>query len=166
MRRRCGIGTLAALAAALALAPAAAADLADEQALAERYAPVVRLVEQTEECGPGEPYEPMDVDRLFGERTVALRGPWNNTDLVKIAPTANDIAGLYEQACKSCHTVADTGAPLSGDRTQWDRRWAKGETQLLNSTIRGLNGMPAGGQCFSCSPDDYKALIRFMAGRD
>ena len=45
---------------------AASADLADETALAERYAPVVRLVEQPEECGPGEPYIPTDVD-------VALR---------------------------------------------------------------------------------------------
>ena len=28
------------------------------------------------ECGPGEPYEPIDVDLLFDEPTVALRGPW------------------------------------------------------------------------------------------
>jgi len=26
--------------------------------------------------------------------------------------------------------------------------------------------MPAGGQCFSCTPADYEALIAFMAGRD
>ena len=86
------------LAAALGLAvvPAAAADLADETALAEKFAPVVRLVEQEEECGPGEPYEPMDVDALFGDSTVALRGPWNASDLVKIGPTADDLAGLFE----------------------------------------------------------------------
>ena len=54
------------------------------------------LVEQPEECGPGEPYEPMDVNLLFGERTVALRGPWNSTDLVKIGPDREDLAGLYE----------------------------------------------------------------------
>ena len=118
MRRRCGIGILGALAAVLALAPAAAADLADEQALAERYAPVVRLVEQTEECGPGEPYEPMDVDHLFGEPTVALRGPWNNTDLVKIAPTAKDLAGLYE------YHLDFPGNPLQAgcDYERWSRR--------------------------------------------
>src|SRR5262245_50003451 len=80
---------------ALAAPARAHADLADEQALAERYAPVVRLVEQSHECGPGEPYEPTDVDLLFGNSTVALRGTWNATDLVKIAPTAKDIAGLY-----------------------------------------------------------------------
>src|SRR5215467_9845519 len=80
---------------ALATPTAAHADLADQQALAERYAPVVRLVEQQHECGPGEPYEPTNVDLLFDNPTVALRGPWNRTDLVKIAPTAKDIAGLY-----------------------------------------------------------------------
>ncbi len=77
------------------MAPVAAADLADEVALAERHAPVVRLVEQPEECGPGEPYEPIDVDVLFDEPTVALRGPWNPTDLVEIAPKADDVVGLY-----------------------------------------------------------------------
>ena len=44
--------------AALVVPSIAYAELADEQALAERFAPVVRLVEQVEECGPGEPYEP------------------------------------------------------------------------------------------------------------
>jgi hypothetical protein len=75
----------------------ARADIADETALAQRYAPVVRLVEQDEECGYGEPYRPMDVDVLFGQSTVALRGPWTSTDLVKIGPSAADLsAGRYE----------------------------------------------------------------------
>ncbi|HWM14684.1 MAG TPA: hypothetical protein VNO56_09400 [Gaiellaceae bacterium] len=82
---------------ALAVAPAAAAQADDETALAELYAPVVRLVEQEEECGPGEPYEPMDVEALFDEPTVALRGPWGGGDLVEIGPAASDLAdGLYE----------------------------------------------------------------------
>ena len=38
----------------------------------------------------------MDVDALFGDSTVALRGPWNAFDLVKIGPTADDLAGLFE----------------------------------------------------------------------
>ena len=66
-----------------------------------------------------------------------------------LKPADARLAGLYEQACKSCHTVADTGAPLTGDRVQWDVRWKKGEATLLNSAINGLGGMPAGGQCFA-----------------
>ncbi len=91
------LGLVAAVAAALALSPAAGAALTDEQALAERYAPVVRLVAQAHECGSGESYEPIDVDVLFDEPTVALRGPWGRDDLVKIAPAATDLdAARYE----------------------------------------------------------------------
>ncbi len=64
---------------------------APEQQLAERFAPVVRVVEQTEECGPGEPYRPSDVTAFLGNDSVALRGPWTTDDLVKIAPTAADL---------------------------------------------------------------------------
>jgi len=86
--------TIAAAAAALALAGSARAGLAQERALAERYAPVVRLVAGGEGCG-GLHYVPIDVDHLFGEPTVALRGPWGN-DLVEIAPKATDLGrGLW-----------------------------------------------------------------------
>lgn len=62
-----------------------------EQQLAERFAPVVRIVRQTQECGPGEPYRPSDVDAFLGNDSVALRGPWTTDDLVKIAPAAADL---------------------------------------------------------------------------
>ena len=64
-----------------------------EEELAERYAPVVRLVEQEEECGPGEPYEPIDIDAILDEDTVSLRGPWRSNDLVEIAPRPTTWAG-------------------------------------------------------------------------
>jgi len=82
--------------AALVLAPAASADLADERALAEHFAPIVRVVEQMEDCGHGEPFVPTDIDRILGQDTVALRGPWSPTDLVKIGPVAEDLVGRFE----------------------------------------------------------------------
>jgi cytochrome c5 len=30
----------------------------------------------------------------------------------------------------------------------------------------GFQAMPAGGQCAACTPKDYQAIIRFMAGRE
>jgi hypothetical protein len=102
----------------LALPPVVAADLADETALAEKYAPVVRLVEQLEECGPGEPYLPVDVDLVFEEPTVALRGPWNAADLVKIAPAAGDLAGLYEYHLDFPGHALDPGC----DYERWQNR--------------------------------------------
>ena len=47
-------------------------------------------------AGYGETYEPIDVDLLFDEPTVALRGPWNVTDLVKIGPAAGDLDDRFE----------------------------------------------------------------------
>jgi hypothetical protein len=75
----------------------ASATTGDEAALAAKFAPVIRLVNHPETCGPGEPYVPTDVQLLFDNPTVALRGPWGAGDLVKVAPSADDLAaGLYE----------------------------------------------------------------------
>jgi len=113
------LGGLVLLLSVAAAAPGEArAAGGDEQALAERYAPVVRLVEQPEECGPGEPYIPTDIDLLFGNRTVALRGPWSATDLVKIGPTAKDLAGLYEYHLDFPGNALDPGC----DYERWSRQ--------------------------------------------
>lgn len=102
---------------------------------------------------------------LAGCQKEAPPKPLTPAESALLKPADRKLAALYEQSCKSCHTVTDTGAPLTGDRTKWDARWAKGEDALLNSAVQGINGMPAGGQCFACTPDDYRGLIRFMAGR-
>ncbi len=111
-----------ALTAALVVVAAAGGGLADETALAEKYAPVVRLVDQPVECGPGEPYRPMDVNGLFGNPTVALRGPWNPTDLVKIGPTADDLVGRYEYHLDFPGHALDPGC----DYEKWSRRITEG----------------------------------------
>jgi hypothetical protein len=75
----------------------AEADTGPEAALAARFSPIVRLVNQPEQCGPGEPYVPTDVNLLFGNPAVALRGPWGSSGVVKIAPVAGDLTSeLYE----------------------------------------------------------------------
>jgi hypothetical protein len=103
--------------AAFVVAPAAAASYDDERALAERFAPIVRIVEQDEECGYGEPFVPTDIDRILGQDTVALRGPWNPTDLVQIGPAAQGLDGRFE------YHLDFPGDPLDAGCTY--ERWAK-----------------------------------------
>ncbi len=118
--------------AALVLAPAAFADTADETALAEKYAPVVRLVDQPEECGPGEPYEPMNVDALFGEPTVALRGPWGGGDLIQVGPAADDLDdGLYEYHLDYPGYALDPGC----DYELWARRITEGKEPTVYAHV-------------------------------
>ena len=127
------------LTAALVAAAPAGADLQDEIELAERYAPVVRLVEQAEECGPGEPYEPLNVDLLFDEPTVALRGPWGGGDLVEIGPTADDLAGgLYEYHLDFPGNALDPGCTYE----LWARRLSEGEAPAVYAHVVGDPGHP------------------------
>jgi hypothetical protein len=129
MRRRLTLRVAVALAGALVLVlpSLASAALTDEQALAKRYAPVVRLVTQTEECGPGEPFEPIDVNILLDEATVALRGPWGG-DLVKIAPAAGDLTEKrYEYHLDFPGNALDPGCTYE--------RWANRISQGSKPTV-------------------------------
>src|SRR4051794_11350838 len=91
------------LPSAIAVGPASATSAARPSAvdpateLAQRYAPVVRLVEQEDPpCGDGEAFEPLDVNVVLGNPEVALRGPWSGQNVVKVGPTAEDISvGLF-----------------------------------------------------------------------
>ena len=70
--------------------------------------------------------------------------------LVESAETLADMhpgQSTYTEACISCHNPGIGGAPRLGDADAWQPRAAKGRQALVNSTINGLNGMPAKGMC-------------------
>jgi hypothetical protein len=139
MALRTALVLLAAVGIALVAVPAAPADLGDERALADRFAPVVRLVEQNEECGPGEPYDPLDVDLLLDhEPTVALRGPWRATDLVKIGPTAEDLRNRYEYHLDFPGDALNAGC----DYERWSRRLAAGSKPTIYAHVATEDGKP------------------------
>ncbi|HKA27552.1 MAG TPA: hypothetical protein VKD88_09265 [Gaiellaceae bacterium] len=122
---------VAAAIAILAASGLARADVSQEQALAERYAPVVRLVEHSGSCGEGLPYVPINVDVLFGEPTVALRGPWG-PDLVKIAPTAKDLGrGLYAYHLDFPGNALKPGC----DYLHWERRLTEGRSPVMYAHV-------------------------------
>jgi hypothetical protein len=91
------LATLACGAAAWTASPAAAAPAA-EVALAREYAPVVRLTERSGgSCGIDVPYRPVDVADLMDNDEIALRGPWDRTNLVGVAPGADRLSrGLFD----------------------------------------------------------------------
>jgi hypothetical protein len=124
--------------AALVAAPSAAADLADEQALAEKYAPIVRLVEQQDVCGYGEPFIPTDIDRILDEDTVALRGPWNAADLVEIGPVADDLVGRFDYHLDFPGNALHPGC----DYNRWAQRLTRGSEPVVYAHVVGEEGAP------------------------
>lgn len=122
------VAVLAALAGIVLTASPAAADTDDERALAEKYAPMVRLVPQAEPCGPGEPYRPVAVDPLLDNPEVALRGPWSGANLVGVGPAAEDLARPLHG-----YALDFPGNPLSPgcDYERWfDRIWGDEPTTV------------------------------------
>lgn len=69
----------------------------------------------------------------------------------------------YQQSCFACHFSGAAGAPKTGDAAAWEPRMAKGMDALVAAVRDGMGAMPPTGLCASCSDEDYKALIEFMA---
>jgi hypothetical protein len=142
--RRVAVGTVGRLvrrlaavcALALALAAPAAAS-SPEQQLADRYAPVMMLKQQTEACGPGEPYEPTTVDLVLGNPEVVLRDPDGN--VVTDAPTAADLWGLPEG-----YYLDLPGNPLKPGcsyEQQFDA-WSAGKPSSVYAHVLSQRGVP------------------------
>jgi hypothetical protein len=74
------------------LSAAGVAASTPEQELADKYAPVVALKQQTADCDTnGEPYRPVPADVVLGQRDVDLVDSSGN--LLEAAPTAADLFG-------------------------------------------------------------------------
>ena len=69
---------------------------------------------------------------------------------------------VYDQFCFACHATGVSGAPKLGVADDWTPRVAKGMDTLMNSTLNGLNAMPAKGTCMSCSDDELQAAVDHM----
>lgn len=91
---------------------------------------------------------------------------------VKTAPAAGPLAeatiddavmGKWSRSCALCHVDGTGGAPRLGAADEWTPRIAQGEDTLLTHTIEGYQNMPPLGYCMSCTGDELRALIRFMA---
>ena len=67
------------------------------QELAERFAPIIMLKEQEDECDPdGEPYAPASVDIVLDNPEIALRQVGGGNPTVMRGPSAEDLLGLGE----------------------------------------------------------------------
>jgi hypothetical protein len=69
---------------------------------------------------------------LFDEPTVALRGPWGGGDLIKVGPSAEDLAdGLYEYHLDFPGNALEPGC----DYEQWARRLTKGKEPTVYAHV-------------------------------
>jgi cytochrome c5 len=79
------------------------------------------------------------------------------------APDARQSA-LFVNNCAQCHTRQNTGAPFIGVQGDWQEAVARGEDAMLINVVEGIRGMPPLGYCSACTEQDFRVLIRMMAG--
>lgn len=79
------------------------------------------------------------------------------------APDARQLA-LMINNCAQCHARPETGAPLMGREEDWREAVARGEDAMLINVVQGIRGMPPLGYCSACTEQDFRVLIRMMAG--
>ena len=97
----------------------------------------------------------------YGQDPAASSSSEQNSRALQPADAA--LAEIYNRSCRNCHTIAATGAPLTGDNVAWAARMELGMETMLNSVINGSGGMPPFGLCMDCDPEQFEALISFMA---
>lgn len=81
----------------------------------------------------------------------------------ELRPADTQTAKIYDRSCQNCHTIAATGAPLTGDSKEWSVRLEKGMSTLVDNVVNGIGGMPPFGMCMDCNVEEFEALILFMA---
>lgn len=70
---------------------------------------------------------------------------------------------IYEQHCIVCHRDGLAGAPKLQDEKDWKPRLTgRIIDDLVASSIKGLNAMPAKGTCIECNEKDLEAAIQYM----
>jgi len=52
---------------------------------------------------------------------------------------------VYESSCAMCHADSSMGAPVRGNKTDWEKVSAKGMDTVYKNAIEGINGMPPKG---------------------
>jgi cytochrome c5 len=100
------------------------------------------------------------------EKLSSTASPVSEAQSRQLRPPEPEIAAIYDRSCRSCHTLAATGAPLTGDKAAWAPRLDKGMDVLLGSVVNGFGGMPPFGLCMDCSAQQFTALIQFMAAAE
>ena len=78
---------------------------------------------------------------------------------------AFDVESTYQMSCFACHGTGAAGAPVLGDADAWTERMGKGMDAVMANVVNGVNAMPPKGLCMTCSDDNLRSLVDYMAGQ-
>ena len=85
--------------------------------------------------------------------------------LPALADTAKG-QGVYMNFCTSCHANGIAGAPVTGNKAEWQERSAKGTEVIIRNALTGFQGksgfMPAKGGNSALTDEEVTAAFMYM----
>lgn len=66
---------------------------------------------------------------------------------------------VYEEKCAACHAKGVSGAPKTGDKSDWQPRLEKG----IDSLFQNVTNHDYHVTCYKCSDRQVKEAIKYMA---
>ena len=80
----------------------------------------------------------------------------------KIVTGAEMGQSVYDASCYACHNSGAAGAPIIGSSTDWAPRLKGGINTVYKNAIVGIGGMPAMGNCSTCTDEQIKAAVDYI----
>ncbi len=72
---------------------------------------------------------------------------------------------IYQKYCAACHMGGGGGAPKFGNAAQWEPIVKQGMPKVYDNAIKGIDGMPAKGNCESCTDEQIKSAVDYLVGK-
>lgn len=71
---------------------------------------------------------------------------------------------IYNAHCAQCHTTGGSGAPILGDKDEWNKRLQKsgGLAGIQHLAIVGIGSMPAKGTCVTCTDQQINDTVAYI----
>ena len=113
----------------------------------------------------GKKYDELVSSRLHSSVAICLEGQsCGQATAMNVATTggARSAESIYTSGCAACHDAGIAGAPMMGNKSQWEARQAKGYEMLVNNAYNGINGMPAKGLCSDCTKEEIGIAVQYM----
>ena len=110
-------------------------------------------------------YDELVSSRLNSSVAICLEGQsCGQATAMNVAVTggARSAESIYTSGCAACHDAGIAGAPMMGNKSQWEARQAKGYEMLVNNAYNGINGMPAKGLCADYTKEEIGIAVQYM----
>ena len=111
----------------------------------------------------GKKYDELVSSRLSSSIAVCLEGQsCGQATAMNVAAggASRSAESIYSSGCAACHDAGIAGAPMMGNKAQWEARQLK-NIKCINNAYNGINGA-CKGLCTDCTKEEIGIAVQYM----